>query len=256
MKKIHFAAANGFPALSYEYLFSKMDPFEIDFINIIGHKPSKNKSDLVFLKNEIVEHIEASFTQPVIGIGHSSGAAATMLAAAEHPELFDKVILIDPPLFSIQKRFMLGVARKLGLWRRIGPVKKALNRRSYFKDKQQAFNYWKNKPLFRTFHEECFASYVKHGLEEQGDEVALTFSSSVEADIFQNLVIKFPKKMEHIKATLLYANEGDLLWKSDLDWWRKAHPNFELIGFKGHHLFPLEQPDKTAIILKQLCLAD
>jgi len=253
MKKIHFAAANGFPVRTYEYLFSKMKFADFDYINLIGHKPSNNKADHGFLKDELIEHLEEKSDGPVIGIGHSAGGATLMMAAAERPELFEQIILLDPPLFSAKKRLGLGIARALGLWQRMGPVKKAINRRANFSSKDEAFHYWKNKPLFKSFHKTCFASYIEHGLKDNGNDFELSFLASVEADIFRNLVVNFPKKMSHIKATLIYAEKGDLLWQSDLAWWRKKHPNFELIGFQGRHLFPLEQPDETAVLLEKLC---
>ncbi|MFT6733118.1 MAG: pimeloyl-ACP methyl ester carboxylesterase [Polaribacter sp.] len=256
MKKIHFVAANGFPARTYEYLFSKMGFADIDFINIIGHKPSNNKANYGFLKDELIEHLDANINEPVIGIGHSAGGATLMLAASERPELFEKIILIDPPLFSARKRFVIGVARALGLWQHFGPVKKATNRRSKFSNKEEAFNYWEGKALFRQFHKECFSSYVEHGLVECDDGVELNFKASVEADIFRNLVVNFPKKMSQIQATLIFAEKGNLLWESDIAWWKKKHPNFDLVGFDGHHLFPFEQPDKTVNLLKHLVMGD
>lgn len=256
MKKIHFAAANGFPSRTYEYLFAKMDFAEIDFINIIGHKPSHNKANNGFLKDELIEHLDVNFNEPVVGIGHSAGGATLMLAASERPDLFERIILIDPPLFSHNKRLGVGIARFLGLWQRYGPVQKATNRRAKFSNKEEAFNYWKEKPLFKNFHKECFASYVEHGLVECEGGVELSFKAAVEADIFRNLVVNFPKKMSHIKATLIFAEKGDLLWESDIAWWKKTHPNFELIGFEGRHLFPLEQPDETVNFLKKLIMAD
>jgi len=256
MKKIHFAAANGFPTRTYEYLFSKMDFAEIDFINIIGHKPSNNKANHGFLKDELIEHLDAKANGPIIGIGHSAGGATMMLAAAERPDLFEKIIMIDPPLFSAQKRLGLRVAKALGIWEKKGPVFKAKNRRSKFASMEEAFDYWKNKPLFKHFKKTCFSSYVEHGLKETAEGFTLSFEASVEADIFRNLVINFPKKMSHIKATLIFAEKGDLLWESDLTWWKKKHPNFKQIGFDGRHLFPFEQPDKTVKLLKKLIMTD
>src|SRR5690606_15849945 len=44
--------------------------------------------------------------QPVYGIGHSFGAVLTLLMAAQRPDLFDRLILLDPVLFS---RSMIGL---------------------------------------------------------------------------------------------------------------------------------------------------
>lgn len=37
----------------------------------------------------------------VVGVGHSMGGAAMVLAAAERPDLFDKLVLVEPSTLSV-----------------------------------------------------------------------------------------------------------------------------------------------------------
>ncbi|WP_158969447.1 alpha/beta fold hydrolase [Paraglaciecola sp. L3A3] len=256
MKKIHFAHANGFPALSYEYFFSLLENASIDFINTMGHAGFKNKHNLTFLKDELIEYIASHNDQPVVGMGHSAGAAATLLAAAERPELFEQLILIDPVTLGSQKRFIIKMAQTLGLWEGFSPAKQTRKRRFQFTDHQHAFDYYQNKSLFKNFHKNCYQSYINHGLVKVGSQCELTFSPQVEADIFNHAVTRLPKDLSKVKGTIIYAKHSNVFGQSDVKWWQKNHPHFKLICFDGYHLFPLEQPEKSAKAINQILMAD
>lgn len=251
MTSIQFSHANGFPAKTYEYLFSMLKTEDIHYINTMGHIESTYKQDLIHLQEELIQDIEQRNQGPVIGIGHSSGAAATLLAAAKRPELFEKVILLDPIIFGRKKRLGIGLMKKLGLWDAFGLPQKAKRRRVYFKDKQHAYAYFKTKSLFKKFHPKCYDSYIEHGLKASTKGVELSFSTQVEADLFSNVPTKIPKKLSNIKGTIIYGIDSDVFDKSDVVWWTKNFPEFTMKAFSGEHLFPLEQPDETAELINK-----
>ncbi|MDU0355025.1 alpha/beta hydrolase [Paraglaciecola aquimarina] len=252
MKKIQFAHANGFPARCYEYFFSLLENVEVDFINTMGHAGYSGKQNLTFLRDELIDYIVQNNAQPVIGMGHSAGASATLLAAAERPELFEEVILIDPVALGSHKRFIIKLSQMLGLWERFSPAKKTRRRRYQFTDQQQAFSYYQQKLLFKHFHKHSYQSYINHGLKPAGDNVELTFSRQVEADIFRHAVTRLPKDLSKVKGTIIYAKHSNVFGPSDAKWWQKKHPHFNLLCFDGYHLFPLEQPEKAAQQINQL----
>ena len=251
MPIIQFSHANGFPAQSYEYLFSLIENAEIRFIDTMGHADYSNMADLTHLRDELIDEIEAQPRQPVIGMGHSSGAAATLLAAAKRPELFKKIILLDPIVFSGRKRLAIWLSKKLGLWESYGPAKRALVRRVDFSDRSEAFDYFKQKALFKNFHPKCFESYIEHGLKPNDDGMKLAFSAQVEADIFRNVPIKIPANLSKLKGTIIYGDKSSLIAKADINWWRKNAPNLEIVSFDGEHLFPFEAPEETAKLLNK-----
>ncbi|MFT5451835.1 MAG: pimeloyl-ACP methyl ester carboxylesterase [Enterobacterales bacterium] len=251
MTSIQFSHANGFPTKTYEYLFSMLKTKDIHFINTMGHIESTYKQDLIHLQEELIQDIEQRNNGPVIGIGHSSGAAATLLAAAKRPDLFKEVILLDPVLLGRKKRFGIDLMKKLGLWARFSLTQKAKRRRVYFKDKQQAYDYFKNKSLFKKFHPKCFDSYIEHGLKPSIEGVELSFSTQVEADIFTHVPTKIPKNLSNIKGTIIYGLDSDVFEKADVAWWTKTFPEFAMIAYPGKHLFPFEQPEETAELINK-----
>ncbi len=98
----HFAHANGFPAGSYNAMFSALPShFNRLHVDRFGHDPllpvNGNWRNQV---QELIKHIKRENTDArgVYGIGHSFGAVITYMAACEAPELFRGVILFDPPL--------------------------------------------------------------------------------------------------------------------------------------------------------------
>jgi surfactin synthase thioesterase subunit len=58
--------------------------------------------------------------------------------------------------------------------------------------------------------------------------------------------------MNQVKATIIYGSDSNLFWKSDANWWKRNYPNFNIIPFDGGHLFPLELPEETAAVVKQI----
>ncbi len=246
MKKIHFSHANGFPAKSYEYFFSHLQDYRMDFINTMGHADYPNQSNLTFLKEELIDYVTANNSKPVIAMGHSSGAAATLLAAGDNPELFEKVILIDPVTLGSKKRVAAELAKKLKLWARFSPAYKAKRRRFEFDSKQQAFDYYKTKSLFENFHPKCFEDYIEHGLKKSGTGFELTFLPQVEADIFNHMPTRLPNDLSQVDGTIIYAKHSNIFGPSDISWWKRRHPHFKLVCFDGYHLFPFEQPKQAA----------
>ncbi len=252
MKKIHFSHANGFPAKSYDYFFSHLPYTEIDSINTMGHSNYPIRRNLSFLRDELIEYISRNNQEPIIGVGHSSGGAATLFAAAKRPELFEQVILIDPVALGGRKRFAIELSKKMGLWKRFSPVNKASKRRNQFKDHEEASDYYSQKALFKNFHPNSYKHYIEHGLKLVDEGYELVFSPQVEAEIFNNVPTHIPKDLSQVKGTILYAKYSNIFGQSDINWWKKKHPHFDLICFDGYHLFPFEQPEAAAKAINQI----
>ena len=52
------------------------------------------------LRDELREEIEKNFTKKIIGVGHSLGGILHLLVAAQNPELYQQIILLDSPIIS------------------------------------------------------------------------------------------------------------------------------------------------------------
>jgi pimeloyl-ACP methyl ester carboxylesterase len=252
MSYIQFSHANGFPAKTYTKLFDNLNEYKISAINNLGRNTNAAEINWYDLTDEILESV-GKIGEPVIGLGHSFGGVLTLLAAAKKPELFQNVILLDPPLFSSQKRCLIRLLRALNIEDWVSPSGKSKNRRDHFDSKSQAKSFFQAKKLFKNFHPQVLNDYVSHGLTDGKNDVELTISVEKELAVYHKMLTSFPQDVYKVKCILVYAAKNPILWRSDLRWISKKFAKLQIIPFPGSHLFPLENPESTALMIKR-CL--
>jgi pimeloyl-ACP methyl ester carboxylesterase len=121
---------------------------------------------------DVVELVAGS--SPVIGVGHSAGGAALMLAELVAPGMFDGLVLVEPIVFPPPYgRFpanpMAAAARR---------------RRDRFESREAAFSTWMSKTAFAGWEKRAMRAYVDGGLREDGGEFILKCSRESEAEFF------------------------------------------------------------------------
>lgn len=252
---IQFAHPNGFPAKCFSHLFNLLENTTINYVEVMGHNQIELDNNLENLALELIESIEKSFKGlPIIGVGHSAGGVLILIAASLRPELFNKVILIEPIFFSSWKRFLILLLKKVGLSIFIGPTKKTLKRKSTFITRREALEYFKGKNIFSKFDDACLSDYIEHGLKKRENGFELVFSKKTESDIYRSTYTKHLKGIERLDGTLIYGNKSSMFKKSDVMWWKRKYPNFKTIELDEGHLFPLEKPVKTAEIINKILM--
>ncbi len=253
-QKIFFAHANGFPAGTYTKLFSLLtDEFEIGFVEKFGHNPDFPVTDgWKFLKNELKTEIEKRYSQPVIGVGHSLGGILHLLVAIENPEFYRQIILLDAPIISRFSSHSLRVLKITKLIDRYSPSQITRFRRNLWKSKTEAFEHFQKKPKFAAFDEDVLRDYIKHGTTETEKGFELSFKPSIEAAIYRTIPHQLPKMRGKLKVPTAYiggtnSREARL---AKLSFMQKYFSiNFHFL--EGSHLFPLENPIKTAQLIKE-----
>lgn len=255
-RKIFFAHANGFPARTYTKLFSFLeDEFEIGFIEKIGHDPKFPVTDgWNFLKDELKNAIRKQNSAPVIGIGHSLGGILHLLAAAENPEIYERIILLDAPVISRFSSHSLRVLKITKLIDRYSPAQMTIFRRRFWKTKEEAFEHFRKKEKFAAFDEDVLRDYVEYGLTETEKGFELLFQPAVEAEIYRTIPHHLPALRGKLKVPAAYiggisSREARL---AKLSFMKKYFP-IDFHFLEGSHLFPLEIPEKTAEKIKIIC---
>lgn len=248
---IQFSHANGFPAKTYSYLFECLQPHEVNYVNQFAHGTYQVQHTWEHMTEELINDIEKNASSPVVGVGHSFGATLTLLASQQRPDLFKQLILMDPPMFLSYKKHFIRVAKALNIQGRLLPeARKTRVRKSQFISRQEAYDYYQTKALFKDFHPKSFDAYIEHGIKESSNGFELAFSPKVEYKIFKSIPSRFEQKLAAVPTSLIYSNKYSVLEQPDLAAIKKTFPKIELVKFNGGHLFPLEQPAEVASLLK------
>lgn len=250
MAVIQFSHANGFPALSYSYLFSLLKPHETRYVDKFGHDKFRINESWDPMVDELIDHIETHYTEPVVALGHSMGGILSLFATDRRPELFRMVIVMDSPIFTNYYRLLIRFSQKAKI---NSPVaKKAIRRRKQFKNYGEAYNYLKERKLFKPFNEKCFSDYIKYGFDPFEEGVKLAYDTDVEYRIFQYMPTFFAPIKMRMPAYYIHALHGDVAKISDVNWIKRNFDGIQLIPFDGSHMFPFEKPEETAGLVKNL----
>jgi pimeloyl-ACP methyl ester carboxylesterase len=113
-------------------------------------------------------------SRPVVGVGHSMGATALIMAALSAPQLFDLLIVVEPIVFppradTVDSPLAAGARR----------------RRDRFPSFEAALDNFSAKPPLNSLDPRVLAEYVRHGFAEHAGEVVLRCSPEYEARTYE-----------------------------------------------------------------------
>ena len=246
---IVFSHSNGFTAQTYRHFIEQLSPYQVSAFDNIGMSEWKKWEDFA---HQLIQHIEANHDKPVIGLGHSLGAAVTFFAADKRPDLFSKIILIEPPIFSFRKRFLIWLFTQIGIADRFSPAGAAARRRDFFESREVAYKSLRNKGIFKRFDETCFQDYIDYGWKETENGITLSYPKALETQIFRTPPFFFKNPTLAMPVHFIYSKFYKTLDKKDIAWWKKTFTSINYHEFDGGHMFPLEKPEETATFLKAL----
>lgn len=124
-----------------------------------------------------------------VGIGHSAGGAALVLAELARPGTFSHLYLYEPALPTLEQRRILHTKHPL--------VEAALHRKSSFGSRAEAARRLRTKPPYATMTGEVFDAFLTNGFAEQpdgsvrlacpGEREALVYRATSGNDAFERL---------------------------------------------------------------------
>ena len=252
---IHFSHANGFTAGAYQQLFNNLNAdFNLYYIEQFGDKPEYQVTDnWPNLVTQLVNNVE-KIGQPVIGIGHSLGGVLTYMAAAEYPDLFKGIILLDSLILNEVKCIGTKFLKSIGQLYRVTPGgKQILYRKSKFTSIDSFKDYLKDKKLFKNFAPQCLDDYAKNSTIESDAGRCLKIPPEREYLIYNtypHILPKF-KNLLKIPCWVLVGNDTDVVTKSDQKYMVEKL-GFNIKNVAGGHLFPFEYPDISAAEIKKI----
>lgn len=250
---VHFAHANGIPAMAYQPVFDRLQPHRVIALPMFGHNQAfPFTHNWRYLADELIDFLHGHAGEPVLGVGHSLGAIVTFLAACKRPDLFRGVLMLDPPLMWGRMAMGFRLLKLLGKSDSITPAGKSKNRRQQWPDRANAIEYFASKRLFQ-FHPDCFESFCNAAIEQtEGSQVKLRFRVDVEVGIFRNTPdnLKSCHKPVNLPMKLVIADRSDAT-RADMVVPFSQHFNIPLEQIPGEHMYPLQQPDLAAELVHQ-----
>ena len=248
---IHLSAANGFTAASYHsflkyfngsHSFTGMD-CRGAWKNIL---PPPNDFNMHDFANDLIEGIEKKHSKPIIGLGHSQGGFVTLLAAIKRPDLFSKIVLIEPA--SLPNRWIgllyPNIPKRL-LYRFLPFIKGSLNRQRIWKSQEHFHARYRQHNTYKRFTDDAFNDYLAHGLTHNEQQWELVFSPAWEAHIFSTVefIWKYLAKVT-VPTLFVKAEYSNLYSQKQFIKQNKTLPsNISTVEITNtFHLLPHENP--------------
>jgi pimeloyl-ACP methyl ester carboxylesterase len=180
-----FVHANGFCAGAWGPLASRLDDHHRFALDLRGHGRSDGPDPAApdayrwdGVADDVLAAVDALGLVGPVGIGHSMGGAALVLAEERRPGTFAALWLYEPIIFP-----PAAIPPSDGS----NPLSDgALRRRSEFPSVQAAVENFSSKRPLDELHPDALGAYVRHGFEERADgSVTLRCRPEVEAANFR-----------------------------------------------------------------------
>ena len=217
-----------------------------------GHHP-REMTNWNILAKDLIETMSDHKLEKVIGIGHSSGAIATWMAARMRPDLFSKLILIEPVI--LPKTFVrLVAALPYSFSKHLIPmVKVALRRTNRWASKDEIADYLRSKRVFSRFHPDVLKDFINHGFTQTKEgSYTLAFPRDWEARIYGHVPNVWPMAGEMpCPSLIIKAQYSDVITEKTWESLQKVLTHATLHEQKDSgHLLPFEKPEITAKLIK------
>lgn len=194
-----------------------------------------------------------------------------LCTSAQRPDLFERLVIYDPPAFSLHKRLAMacGLALPDAVVRMGYPlIPKALQRRDRWVDAAEAGAFFRERSrLFQSFDGKVVDAFLAEGLkpeEAPTSAVRLAFDKEAEAHIYRTVPTEIYRQLltwtgtaadsatlraagvgqydSRTPGTFLFSGRFELIGRRDVAWLERRLGNLAFRNVDESHFWPLEQP--------------
>lgn len=174
-KPVFFAHATGFHARCWDQVIERLPGVACYAIDMRGHGQSEKPAPPYHwpdFASDVAAAVQALGIEGALAVGHSKGGYAVALAAARHPGLFDRLLLIDPVILP---RSSYGGD--------FGKEHFAARRRNQWQSPQAMFDRFKDREPFSRWDPAVLHDYCDYGLlpNPDGEGFVLACPPAIEA---------------------------------------------------------------------------
>jgi pimeloyl-ACP methyl ester carboxylesterase len=211
--------------------------------------------DLVGVAEQIVQEQGSPIA---MAAGNSFGGTLSCCAAAERPDLFERVAMLDPVIRPTPEMLQAhGIENHFEQFRSLGPnfiAEQARRRRAVWPSREAARESWSAKDMFKPWDSRALDLYVAEGMRDRSDgQVELKCHPEVEAAVFdQNSSMDVFDYAERVRApTLVVAAERGRFPLPLFEMLADTLPRGQMRALPVGHLMPMEDPKITADLLRE-----
>lgn len=178
-----------------------------------------------------------------VGLGHSFGGTSMLGAAARRPNLFERLVLVDPVVPPPPEWVAGDPGRHARLTRLVEGAQK---RRSLWPSREEARAHFAERSLFQHWLPVALDLYIEYGLRERPDgQMELKCPGDVEAAIFGasgGFDIAAVARGVAVPTTVLWATRGDFP-RAVYERVFSTMPAARIVDAEAGHLVPMEAPE-------------
>ncbi len=254
----HFYGANGFPLGTYsEFLKQLSTQFKLTCLSLracwpnIGKAPQQTNWEQY--ADDLIIFLEQKFREPIVGIGHSQGATATIIAASKRPELFKSLILIEPASVT---QIMSTTLKLTPYFFKITqqPFKSALEKNDIWESREAFYQNCRKNKAYKRISDKVLTDFAEFGLRPiENGKFTLTFSSEWELSNYL-LAPSIWKYLRKVKIPIqVIAGKPSLFFSQKIrEKWKQVSSNSSIMVNEDYgHLFPLEAPKICAEMINK-----
>lgn len=255
---LHFAHANAYPPGSYRLFLNALTRnFQVLAVKHRPLWPQANPEEMKSwhrIADDLIAFFDQQNMQGVIGVGHSLGGVATMVAAVKRPDLFSQLVLIDPVFLAphllaiVEERVqnqeepfefpMVSVAQK---------------RRDWWSSRAAAYEHLRPKAVFARLSDEAMWDFINYGLtDDSNGGVRLAFPKAWEARIYSippTFIWDYIPQVSQ-PTLAIRATDSDTLFPPAWQHWQQLQPQATFVEVPGTtHLLTMEKPDQVASLI-------
>lgn len=256
---ILFLHANGYPPESYRPLLDRLHGSEqvlsLSLRTLEEGSLPRSLRSWAELAEEVIAEMDARSLKACLGLGHSLGAVVLLLAARKRPDLFRRIVILDPVLLPLWV-YLLGALMPVSWLERHAPLAKtALRRREHWPDRDAAHRQLSKRRVFHRIDLAGFDAMLDGMLApDPHGGVRLRYPKVWEARVYATPTWPYTA-LFRVKTPLhiLRGEHSDTISPFTWKMIRRLRPDADLREIAGAgHLLPFEKPAEVAEIVLSL----
>lgn len=249
---LHFYHANGFGAQAYLPFLQDIIPhFSVSALNMRPLWPDgpapRRRIGWRQYGDDLIDWLDATQSEPVIGVGHSMGAAATAFAANKRPDLFRALVLIEPAGAKWLDSMVLR-ALPYDLRKRMKLIRAASRDRHTWPNAEAMFAQMRPDRAYRRFDDPTLRHLIAATTRKTDDGITLIFPINWETHNILTAPHTLPDLTRlSVPTQIIAAKPGFFCAPEIMARLQARRPDIGFSHFPNHgHLMPLESSSDTA----------